>query len=169
MKGPGSTGMNRRAGPLKGRAMTVRDLSAVCAFWRAIPQVGLNESDTVPALTGYLRRNPGLSLVVTAGKKVVGAVLCGHDGRRGYLHHLAVAQKYRRRGLGRAMAGECMKSLRFQGIHKCNIFIFADGRKAGLFWEKAGWKKRSDLFMMQAETGTGPACRGNCSGECRGC
>lgn len=169
MKGPGSTAMAAKKVRLQGRVMAARDLKAVVAFWKATPGVGLNESDTIPALQAFLRRNPGQSLVVTAGKKVVGAVLCGNDGRRGYLHHLAVAPSHRGRGLGSAMVGECLKVLKMQGIDKCNIFVFADDRKARRFWEGSGWKVRGDLLVLQAQTKVPQGCGGNCSGNCRSC
>jgi len=150
--------------------MTARDLKAVLEFWKGIKGIGLNESDTFPALRYFLQRNPGLSLVIMAGKKVAGAVLCGHDGRRGYLHHLAVAPAYRNRGLGSAMAVECLKKLKMMGIHRCNIFVFADNRKVRRFWEEAGWKIRGDLMVLQTATTVPEGCGGGkCPGSCRGC
>jgi putative acetyltransferase len=149
--------------------MTAKDLKAVLAFWKATPGIGLNESDTIPALELFLKRNPGMSLVVTAGKKIAGAVLCGHDGRRGYLHHLAVAPAHRGRGLGRAMAGECLKILKIIGITRCNIFVFADNRKVRRFWEGDGWKVRGDLLVLQTETRAPQGCGGKCSGNCSSC
>jgi len=154
---------------LAGRAVTARDLGAILTFWNSIPGMGLNESDTIPALRAFLLRNPGLSLMVKSGNKVVGAVLCGHDGRRGYLHHLAVAAAFRGRGLGKAMVAECLKNLKILGIPRCNIFVFADDRKARGFWEKSGWKLRGDLLVMQSETREPAGCGGGCPGNCRGC
>ena len=84
-------------------AMTARDLDAVLALWGQTSGVGLNESDTPDQLRAYLDRNPGLSLIARDGTRLVAAVLCGHDGRRGYLNHLAVLPEYRGRGLGRQM------------------------------------------------------------------
>ncbi len=86
-------------------AMTVHDLDAVLALWGQTSGVGLNESDTPDQLRAYLDRNPGLSLIARDGTRLVAAVLCGHDGRRGYLNHLAVVPEYRGRGLGRQMVG----------------------------------------------------------------
>ena len=154
---------------MAGRSMKAGDLKAVLAFWKATPGIGLNESDTVPALQAFLKRNPGLSLVITAGKKIVGAVLCGHDGRRGYLHHLAVSPAHRGRGLGSSMAEECLKTLKLMGITRCNIFVFADNRKVRRFWEEAGWKIRGDLMVLQTPTRIPVACAGKCPGNCRSC
>ena len=149
--------------------MTVKDIKAVLAFWKDTPGIGLNESDTVPALESFLKRNPGLSLVVTAGKMIAGAVLCGHDGRRGYLHHLAVAPGQRGRGLGGAMVDECLKTLKMIGITRCNIFVFSDNRKVRKFWEKSGWQLRGDLLILQSETREPAGCGGKCSGNCSSC
>jgi len=85
----------------------------------------LNESDTRPAIAAYLRRNPRLSFVAEKKGRVIGAVLCGHDGRRGYLHHLAVSKRHRQRGIGRQLVNACLAKLRTLGIQKCTIFLFA--------------------------------------------
>src|ERR1039457_6973520 len=69
------------------RHFRIEDFDAVIALWRRTEGVGLNESDTRRAITAYLRRNPNLSFVAAQGGRIIGAVLCGHDGRRGYLHH----------------------------------------------------------------------------------
>jgi ribosomal protein S18 acetylase RimI-like enzyme len=100
--------------------MTPDDLPEVIELWTRTEGVGLNESDSVPALTIFLARNPGLSCVVRDGAKIVGAVLCGHDGRRGFLYHLAVAAEYRGRGLGTALVEQCLAGLAELSIQKCN-------------------------------------------------
>ena len=98
------------------------------------------------------------SLVATAGGILVGAVLCGHDGRRGYLHHLAVLQEWRRRGTGRRMVEACLERLAAAGIPKCNIFLFADNTRGRAFWRRNGWMVREDLKVMQRPT-RGRVCR----------
>lgn len=85
--------------------------------------------------------------------RVIGAVLCGHDGRRGYLHHLAVARKWRRQGVGRALVVACLEKLRSEGIPKCNIFLFASNAQGRAFWRRLGWNVRADLRLVQRETG----------------
>ena len=131
------------------RAMTIADYDAVLQLWQDIEGVGLNESDGREQTALFLKRNPGLSRVAAAGTIIVGAVLCGHDGRRGYLHHLAVARAHRQRGLGRQFVEACLASLQRRGILKCNIFIFADNAAGEAFWIHNGWAKRPDLQMMQ--------------------
>jgi putative acetyltransferase len=127
------------------------DYDAVFKLWRRCPGVGLGGSDTRSAITAYLRRNPGFSFVVQKNGEVIGAVLAGHDGRRGYLHHLAVAQPYRRAGLGRQLVESCLAKLHKAGIQKCNIFVFADNAEGMKFWARAGWAPRQDLRMLQID------------------
>lgn len=83
-----------------------------------------------------------------AVSSIVGAVICGHDGRRGYLHHLAVASSYRHRGLGRALADRCLLALEGIGITKCHLFVRADNPEARAFWERVGWHIRDDTHML---------------------
>ena len=133
------------------RAFRIGDYDAVLKLWQRAEGVGLNESDTRPAIAAFLRRNPRLSLVAVKQGRVVGAVLCGHDGRRGYLHHLAVAKRHRRHGIGLKLVAACLAKLRAADIHKCNIFVYA-GHEAGMnFWKSRGWKQRTDLCVMQIQ------------------
>src|SRR5262249_51053922 len=82
------------------REFVPSDLDAAIELWAGSDGVGLNESDSRDALLRFLARNPGLSAVAVDAAQLVGAILCGHDGRRGAIHHLVVAPGYRRRGIG---------------------------------------------------------------------
>ena len=84
--------------------------------------------------------------------RIVGAVLCGHDGRRGYLHHLAVTAPCRRQGIGQALVDACLTGLASVGIPKCNIFLLADNELGKAFWTHNGWNERCDLKVLQKET-----------------
>ncbi len=130
-------------------AMTIVDFDEILEFWTGIEGVGLNESDTKQRLAAYVDRNPGLSLVARSDGQLIGAVLCGHDGRRGYLHHLAVAPSHRRHGLGAALVDQCLSKLGSIGIQKCNIFVYADNDDGSEFWRRREWRDRSDLRVMQ--------------------
>jgi ribosomal protein S18 acetylase RimI-like enzyme len=126
------------------------DLAEVIQFWQGMEGIGLSESDSYSALSLYLQRNPGLSWVTrNKDRELIGAVLCGHDGRRGYLHHLAVAQDYRRKGIGRALVERCLSSLRELKVLKCNIFLFSLNPEGQGFWKAMGWKERRDLILVQ--------------------
>jgi N-acetylglutamate synthase len=137
------------------RYFLIEDYNAVIALWRHTEGVGLNESDTRRAIAAYLRRNPRLSFVAERDGRIIGAVLCGHDGRRGYLHHLAVARQYRQRGIGRQLVDACLAKLRRTGIQKCNIFIFANNGAGRRYWAHTGWKLRTELRVMQIRLADG--------------
>jgi len=133
--------------------MTIGDYDAVLGLWQATEGIGLSESDTREAVASFLQRNPGLSCVARdASGGVVGAVLCGHDGRRGYLHHLAVARACRGQGLGRRLVERCLQQLGALGILKCNVFLFAGHAAGESFWRHNGWQARTDLRVLQRPT-----------------
>jgi ribosomal protein S18 acetylase RimI-like enzyme len=130
--------------------MTARDCESVLSLWRGTEGIGLdNDCDTRRGLSRYLKRNPGLSFVACDGDRLVGAVLSGHDGRRGYLHHLAVSGTHRRRGIGKALVARCLRSLAKQRIPKCNIFVLESNPGGKAFWQRDGWYVLTDLCVMQ--------------------
>jgi N-acetylglutamate synthase len=120
------------------------------ALWERIEGVGLSSADQPAALSRYLERNPRLSFVAMADSEFVGAALCGHDGRRGYLHHLAIDTAWRRRGIGRALVDRCMGGLAEMGIEKCHVFVYRENLPGREFWRRAGWQVRSELVVMSA-------------------
>ena len=93
------------------REMCPEDFDAVLALWRVTEHIDLNECDTPEGIAVYLKRNPGLSFVAEAGSAFAGVVLCGHDGRRGFLRHLAVAKEYRKQGMARALVERALQGL----------------------------------------------------------
>jgi ribosomal protein S18 acetylase RimI-like enzyme len=124
------------------------DWDAVTTLWRQASGVVVRDVDRREPLTAYLARNPGLSFVALEDGMVVGAVLCGTDGRRGYLQHLAVASSHQRRGIGRELAAHCVNALAAQGIDKCHLMVLADNHPAAAFWTRVGWAERSDVRLM---------------------
>jgi N-acetylglutamate synthase len=132
------------------RVMTIEDYDVVHELWKSTPGIGLNASDHRDAIAKFLQRNPGLSAVVLSPKDgIVGAVLCGHDGRRGTLHHLAVLPAFRNLGLGRQLVEHCLARLRTEQIHKCNIFLFRNNASGSAFWRHNHWVTRDDLAVLQ--------------------
>jgi ribosomal protein S18 acetylase RimI-like enzyme len=129
------------------REFEEHDLAAALALWSESEGIELGESDSPENLRGFLLRNPGLSWVAVRDGRLVGAALCGHDGRRGYIHHLAVASSERRAGIGRALVERCLAHLRRVGILKCHIFVFAANQFGELFWGSTGWQQRDDVQM----------------------
>jgi ribosomal protein S18 acetylase RimI-like enzyme len=122
------------------------DYEAALALWSAAEGVRANESPE--EFARILVRNPGLSAAARADGRLVGAVLCCHDGRRGYLYHLAVAPQYRRLGIGLALVERCLAALRQVGIARCSIHVIVSNDDGEAFWRRAGWQERTDLKIM---------------------
>ena len=130
---------------------TMVDYDEVIALWRSSEGVGLSDVDSPEGIAAYLARNPGLSFVARQDGRLAGAVLCGTDGRRGYLHHLAVASSYRRQGIGETLVERCLSGLKAQGYQKCHIFVYNGNVEGQVFWERVGWKLRTDLVIMSKD------------------
>lgn len=136
--------------------LTEKDFDDLIAFWKQQEGIGLGESDGRQQIASYLLRNPQMSLVARDDGKLIAAILCGHDGRRGYLHHLAVAASHRGQGIGKLLTERCLQRLGQAGIPKCNVFIFADNCEGEKFWRAVGFKMRDDLKVLQRETSHSP-------------
>jgi ribosomal protein S18 acetylase RimI-like enzyme len=132
--------------------MTVADIESVVALWKSTPGVGMNESDEPAALRLFLARNPGLSLVARDGSRLVAAVLCGHDGRRGFMYHMAVLPEYRRQGLGGQLVDRCLSALAAERLLRCNALVLVENDGGQEFWRRGGWFHRSDLILFQRPT-----------------
>ena len=131
------------------REIKKSDYQAVNSLWHDCKGIGLHDdADSQYGIELYLARNPGLSFVAIEKGKIVGAVLCGHDGRRGYLHHLAVSPEYRQSGTAAALVRAALEKLRVKGVRKCNAFVFEDNRDAIAFWQHLGWIERDDLKVV---------------------
>lgn len=131
--------------------MNMRDYDEALALWEVTEGIGLSRADSREAIEMFLDRNPGLSFVVRDGSQLIGTILCGHDGRRGYLYHAVVTPSYRYRGLGRKLIGHCLTALRTVGIQKCHIFVYGENKNGIEFWEKTGWHQRFELIIMSQE------------------
>lgn len=131
------------------REFLIKDYGAVVELWESVEGVGLHDDvDSQHGIGIYLFRNPGLSFVAVDENRVVGAVHCGHDGRRGYLHHLAVAESYRNRGVGKNLVQTAINALRVKGFRRCNSFVFCDNINGLNFWKGQGWSERNDLKVI---------------------
>ncbi len=130
------------------REMTIEDYKDVYDLWKNCEGIGLSDADSKEGITRFLERNPGLSFIALDGEEVIGAALCGHDGRRGYIHHLAVKETNRKRGIGKSLVNRCVFALMRIGIAKCHLSVFDDNQGAIEFWKKLGWTQRVELNMM---------------------
>ena len=107
------------------RTMTIEDYEQVYALWKKIHGFGLRSiDDSRDGVEKFLKRNPTTSVVATEDGKIVGAILCGHDGRRGCLYHVCVDEAYRRRGIGKAMVVQSMEALKEEGISNVSLIAF---------------------------------------------
>jgi ribosomal protein S18 acetylase RimI-like enzyme len=134
------------------KEMTIADYDPVLALWQLAEGVGLSDADSPDGIAAFLERNPGLSFVAMNEEKVVGVILCGHDGRRGYIHHLAVSPSHRRQGIGQALVAHSLAGLEQAGIAKCHLFVFRENKGALTFWQNTGWIERVDLGMWSRYT-----------------
>ena len=129
------------------RPMSMKDYIAVRDLWETCEGVGLSDADQPEPLSAYLVRNPEMSFVAQKDDAIVGAALCGHDGRRGYLNHLVVSPDHRYQGIARRLVAHCLAALQSAGIAKCHLFIFTFNQDGQNFWQKIGWKLRGDLTV----------------------
>ena len=136
------------------REMNMADYEAVYALWRDSEGLKLSaDDDSRESVKRFLERNPGLSFTAWDGKELVGAALCGHDGRHGYIHNLAVKKSHRRQGLGKSLVGRCMYALMALGIRRCHLYVLGDNQGAIQFWNRLGWQQRVELITMTQPLG----------------
>jgi ribosomal protein S18 acetylase RimI-like enzyme len=135
------------------RDMTIQDYDAVIRLLSATSGVCLRDADSREATSRYLERNPGLSFVALIGVEIVGCVMCGHDGRRGYLQHLAVSQEFRRRRIGSSLVEACLSKLESMGILKTHIDVLVENQNAIDYWKRLQWKQRDDIYRFSLVRG----------------
>ncbi|KKM89258.1 hypothetical protein LCGC14_1250530 [marine sediment metagenome] len=116
-------------------------------LWR-ITGISLGSSDNKEELARMSRQNPDLFLIGKVSDAIIGVVMGGFDGRRGYVHHLAVDQNYQKKGYGKLLMNELIKRFRQKGIHKVHLFIEKRNNKVVNFYRNLGWEVREDLIMM---------------------
>ena len=127
------------------RPMTIEDYEEVYALWTHIRGFGIRSiDDSREDIARFLERNPNTSAVAVCDDKIVGNILCGHDGRQGSFYHVCVAKEYRRRGIATKMAVFCMRALQDAGINKITLIAFSENEGGNAFWRKIGWTSRSD-------------------------
>lgn len=134
--------------PVEIREFLPSDYDAVMTIWQSADGVTIRDVDAREPLTAYLVQHRGLSFVAVTDDQVVGAVLCGTDGRRGYLNHLAVSPAWRRHGIGRGLAERCITALHERGIEKCHLMVKSGNLDGQAFWTRLGWSERADVRLM---------------------
>ncbi|MGN1378485.1 MAG: GNAT family N-acetyltransferase [Dorea sp.] len=128
------------------RVMTIEDYDQVRALWMKIKGFGIRSvDDSREGVERFLKRNPETSVVAEEDGKIVGAILCGHDGRRGCLYHVCVDEQYRMQGIGKAMVVFAMEALKREQINKVSLIAFTKNDIGNAFWKEIGWTGREDL------------------------
>ncbi|MCB6414406.1 GNAT family N-acetyltransferase [Dorea acetigenes] len=128
------------------RAMTIEDYDEVYHLWKKIRGFGIRSvDDSREGIARFLRRNPTTSVVAVEDGRIVGSILCGHDGRRGCFYHVCVEEAYRRHGIGKAMVVRAMEALKAEEINKVCLIAFTQNDIGNAFWNRIGWTRRLDL------------------------
>ena len=128
------------------RVMTPDDYDRVYALWMSCKNMGFNDvDDSREGIGRYLRRNPTTCFVAEIDGALAGVILAGHDGRRGFVHHMAVGVDYRRQGVGAALVERALSALRAEDISKVALLVFRYNEAGNAFWEKMGFALREDL------------------------
>lgn len=127
--------------------MNIKDYAEIYKMWNSIPGIELSEADSEESIARYLERNPNLSYVYCKDNKIIGTILCGHDGRRGFIHHTCVLPEYQGQSIGRILVKKALEELKNNKIDQCHIFVFHDNEAGHDFWNRMGWVKRTELSI----------------------
>jgi ribosomal protein S18 acetylase RimI-like enzyme len=129
------------------RIMKVEDYEVVYGLWSGIQGMGMRSLDDSQAgIAKFLIRNPNTCFVAEQEGQIVGVILSGHDGRRGYIYHAAVLPYLRGQGIGKELLGHAIGALKAEGIHKAGLLVFASNEIGNVFWESQGWERRTDVY-----------------------
>jgi ribosomal protein S18 acetylase RimI-like enzyme len=139
------------SGGVTTREFVIADYGAAIALWSSVEGVEICEGDSREEMANYFQRNPGLSRVAEVDGKIVGAVLCGHDGRRGWIYHLAVAETSRRQKVGKLLLDACLDGLRAAGLKRALILVAGDNPGGQQFWLRNGWENIDGAIAMTRE------------------
>ena len=128
------------------RTMTIADYKKVYALWMSCKNMGFNDiDDSKEGIARFLERNPNTSFVAIENDELLGIILGGHDGRRGYIYHMSVAENHRKKGIGSALVEKCLESFKNEKISKVALLVFKYNETGNAFWEKQGFILREDI------------------------
>lgn len=126
--------------------MDMDDYDKVYALWISCKNMGFNNlDDSREGIEKYLKRNPTTCFIAEEDNTVVGVILSGHDGRRGFIHHMAVAEDHRRQGIASDLLENALSALKTEGINKVGLFVFNRNETSNAFWEAQGFTRRTDI------------------------
>ena len=130
------------------REFRINDYDDALQLWHRVEGLEIAEGDDREGIAQFLARNSGLSRVALDGSTIVGVVLCGHDGHRGHIYHLAIDPAYQGRGFGKRLLDECLDGLRKTGVKRVIIMVADDNQRGTKFWERVGWEKIPGAILM---------------------
>ena len=132
---------------IKIRVMTIEDYEEVYQLWLNTPGMGLNSiDDSKTGIEKYIKRNPTTCFVAEIEEKIIGVIMAGHDGRRGFIYHTAVLPDYRKQGIAKKLVDSAMDVLNKEGINKVALVVFERNELGNEFWEHSGFTERNDLI-----------------------
>jgi N-acetylglutamate synthase len=134
--------------PITTREFRAGDYDAAVQLWSRLEGLEIAEGDGKDDVARFLQRNLECSRVAIAGEEIVAVALCGHDGRRGYIYHLATEPRYQRTGLGRLLVEECLSALRASGIQRALILVAGENDRGRSFWRRMGWEEIEGVVIM---------------------
>lgn len=126
--------------------MSIADYDLVIELMKQTPGVTFRDADSRENTSRYLERNPNLSFVAMVEQELVGCIMSGHDGRRGYLQHLLVLPTFRRKGIASALVAHCLTALEGVGIKKSHIDVLKTNELGATYWAGKGWQLRTDIL-----------------------
>ena len=127
--------------------MTAKDYSQVYDLWINTKGMGLNDlDDSEEGIEKFLKRNPNTCFVALEDDRIIGVIMAGHDGRRGYIYHTAVSENYRHKGIAASLVENVISALKEEGINKCALVVFCRNTDGNAFWESMGFNERKDLI-----------------------
>ena len=136
------------SGTITTRDFSIDDYDAAIQLWQRVQGIEIAEGDDREGVVQFLARNPGLSKVAADGSAIIAVALCGHDGRRGHVYHLAVDPAYQGRGLGQRLLDECLEGLRGTGVQRVIIMVAEDNPRGREFWKRCGWEELPGAIGM---------------------
>ena len=129
------------------RKMTIADYDEIYSLWLSCAGMGLNSlDDTKDGIARFLERNPETCFVASIDESIVGAIMVGTDGRRGYIYHTAVHPDYRKRGIAKTLVETALSAVENLGINKVALVVFGRNKGGNEFWEKMGFTTREDII-----------------------
>lgn len=128
------------------KTMTISDYPDLFTLWKNTPNMGLRSlDDSKEGISAFLKRNPNTSFTAYEDGQLVGAILCGHDGRRGYIYHTVVSPKYRNRGIASSLVEMAVNALKEEGITRVCLNVMETNEQGKSFWLGKGWEKKDFL------------------------